>query len=48
MKSGLVYLCFSTDFLIEEADEIPDAPEWMRNLKFRLQMKAGMFKMIRN
>lgn len=21
MKSGLVYLCFSTDFLIEEADE---------------------------
>lgn len=21
MKSGIVYLCFSTDFLIEEADE---------------------------
>lgn len=24
MKSGLVYLCFSTDFLIQEADEWRD------------------------
>ena len=37
MKSGIVYLCFSTDFLIEEADE------WRNDCWKMIKERQGLY-----